>query len=115
MTTTKPTEVTTTPTEVTPKTIIASTRKVLLPFLYKTVLGGFRFDGFESEEATRDDAEYPVITYLYLNHIKLDGYAENEAMSMYGIEAVLDWLDNLGLMDGNVEFRFNTAVPTNED
>lgn len=119
-TTTTPTEetpklTTTTPIELTPELIIANTRKILLNLVYKTVIGGFRFDGFTSKKATSDDAEYPVITDLYLNHIKLDGFAENEAMSMYGIEAVLDWLGNLGLMDGSVEFRLNMSIPADED
>lgn len=91
-------------------------RQTLLPLIHKTVLdSGFRFDGFNTVIDLKADATYPLVTYLAWNHVSLDGYAENEALSMNGIEDIGEWLNGLGLLNGEVEFRLNLGVPADED
>lgn len=88
--------------------LIASTERTLQNHIGNMISPDVRFDGFANwriaDEAKLDFPTGLELT-LHFNVLALDGDDSREALEdANGIEVALNWLDGLGLMDGQIYF-----------
>lgn len=55
-------------------------------------------------------ARLPIRVCLRFQHVSLTGFFETEAMGGGGIDAIYEWLEEIGVADGSVRFTINASA-----